>query len=60
MEIDWLLVFGLVLIIEGVMPLLFPKAWQGYIRKLATEPVGAIRQVGGFLFAVGLLLIWLR
>ena len=60
MEIDWLLVFGLVLIFEGVMPLLFPKAWQGYIRKLASEPIGSIRQVGGFLFALGLVLIWLR
>lgn len=60
MEIDWLLVFGMVLIIEGIMPLLFPKAWQGYIRKLAAEPVAAIRQVGGVLFGIGLLLIWLR
>lgn len=60
MDIDWMLVIGMVLIIEGLLPLLFPKAWQGYVGKLAAEPVSAIRQVGGFLFVIGLVLIWLR
>lgn len=60
MQIDWLLVLGLVLIIEGMMPLLFPKTWLGYIQKLSKEPVSVIRQVGGLLFVVGALLIYLR
>ncbi len=60
MQIDWLVVIALVLIIEGMMPLLFPKTWQNYIRKLAGEPVAVIRQVGLVLFTIGILLLWFR
>ena len=60
MQIDWLLILGFVLIIEGLMPLLFPKTWQGYLRKLSQEPISVIRQVGAFLFGIGALLLYLR
>ena len=60
MDIDWYTVLGLVLIIEGMMPLMFPRIWQGYIRKLASEPIGAIRQVGAILFILGIIMLWLR
>lgn len=60
MQIDWLAVIAMVLIIEGIMPLLLPKIWQGYIRKLAAEPIHHIRQVGGVLFAIGVILLYLR
>lgn len=57
---DWLTIIGMVLIIEGLMPLLFPKAWQGYVRKLAAEPLSSIRNVGAVLFGLGIVLLWLR
>ena len=60
MDIDWHAVIALVLIVEGMMPLLFPRIWQSYIRKLAAEPVGAIRQVGAVLFVIGILMLWFR
>ena len=60
MQIDWFMVLGLVLIIEGMMPLLFPKAWLGYIQKLSQEPISAIRRIGAVLFGLGALLIYLR
>lgn len=60
MQIDWFLVLGLVLIVEGMMPLLFPKAWLNYIQKLSQEPVTTIRQIGAVLFGLGALLIYLR
>ena len=60
MQIDWLLVIGMVLIIEGMMPLLFPKIWQDYIRKLAQEPASTVRQVGAVLFFIGILLLYLH
>ena len=60
MDIDWHAVIALVFIVEGMMPLLFPRIWQGYIRKLAEEPIGAVRQVGGVLFLIGIILLWLR
>lgn len=60
MQIDWILVIAMVLIIEGMMPLLFPKTWQGYIRKLANEPVSVVRQVGLILFTIGIVMLLLR
>lgn len=60
MQIDWLTVIGLVLIVEGMMPLLFPKMWQNYIRKLAVEPISGIRFVGGVLFVLGIVLLMFR
>ncbi|MDA8621347.1 DUF2065 domain-containing protein [Psychrosphaera sp.] len=60
MDIDWLVVIAMVLIVEGMMPLLFPKTWRSYIQKLSQEPIGVIRQVGLVLFTIGLLLLWFR
>lgn len=60
MQTDWITIIGIVLLIEGMMPLLFPKTWQNYIRKLANEPLSAVRQVGAILFALGALLLYFR
>jgi len=57
---DWLMIFGLVLIIEGLVPLLFPKQWRSYVQKLAQEPVHQIRMVGGALFCLGAVLLLLK
>ena len=54
-----LLAFGLVLIIEGLAPALFPNKWRSYLLKLAEQPVGDIRNIGLFIFALGALIIWL-
>ncbi|QTH63203.1 DUF2065 domain-containing protein [Psychrosphaera ytuae] len=60
MQIDWILVIAMVLIVEGMMPLLFPKTWQGYIKKLANEPVSTVRHVGLILFVIGIFMLLLR
>jgi len=57
---DWLTIIGFVLIIEGMMPLLFPKQWHNYVQKLALEPLSTIRIVGGILFILGSLLLVFR
>jgi uncharacterized protein YjeT (DUF2065 family) len=49
---------ALVLLIEGVGPLLFPQQWQRYLRKLSAEPIQSIRQVGAVLCG-GSLLVYL-
>jgi hypothetical protein len=59
-DIDWFSVIAMVLIIEGMMPLLFPRAWKSYLSKVAQEPISAIRQIGGVLFAIGIIMLWLR
>jgi uncharacterized protein YjeT (DUF2065 family) len=50
---------AIALIIEGLIPALFPNKWRAYVLKLANEPVSAIRQIGIFLVFIGLLLFWL-
>lgn len=56
---DWLWpAFALLLIVEGIGPLLFPNRWQAYLRKLATEPVQNLRQLGLVLVLVGSCWLW--
>ncbi len=49
---------AIALIIEGLIPALFPNKWRAYVLKLANESVSAIRQVGIFLVLMGLVLFW--
>lgn len=50
---------GLVLIIEGLAPALFPNKWRNYLRKLAEQPVNDIRNIGFFILILGSIVIWL-
>lgn len=54
-----ILAFGLVLIIEGIAPALFPNKWRNYLLKLAEQPVGELRNIGLFILALGVLVVWL-
>ena len=54
-----LLAIAIALIIEGLIPALFPNKWRAYVLKLANEPVSAIRQVGIFLVIIGLVMFWM-
>ncbi len=50
---------ALALIIEGLIPALFPNKWRAYVLKLADEPIQSIRTIGVVLVAIGLFLLWL-
>lgn len=54
-----LLALGLVFIIEGLAPALFPNKWRAYIIKLAEQPIATIRNIGTFILMLGVILIWL-
>ncbi len=58
---DWLWpALALLLIVEGLGPLLFPNRWQAYLRKLANEPAQNLRQLGFVLVCGGICwLCWL-
>jgi uncharacterized protein YjeT (DUF2065 family) len=53
-----LMALAIALIIEGVIPALFPNKWRSYVLKLANEPVNIIRQIGLFLLLIGIMLFW--
>lgn len=55
---DWLLpAVAIVLIIEGVGPLLFPNKWRNYLLQLSLQPTNHLRQIGGVLVIIGVLLL---
>jgi len=55
----WLAAFGLMLVLEGVMPFLFPSAWRETLRKVAQFQDGQARFIGLTLMLCGVLLIYL-
>ena len=57
MDVFWTSL-ALVLLLEGIGPLLFPNKWQSYLRKLSAEPISSVRQIGAVLCG-GALLIYL-
>ena len=59
---DYLLTaLGLMLVIEGLMPFLFPAAWRAGLSKLIQFQDGQTRFVGLTLMLSGLLLIyWIK
>ena len=54
-----LLAFGLVLIIEGLAPALFPNKWRNYLLKLTEQSAGDIRNIGLFILTLGAIVVWL-
>lgn len=54
----WLIGLSLMLIIEGIMPFLFPAAWRDTFRKLVQFSDGQLRFVGMTSMMVGLLLLY--
>jgi len=50
---------GLMLVIEGLMPLFFPQGWRDTFKKLITMKNGQIRFVGLVSFLLGLIFIFL-
>lgn len=51
---DWLWpALALVLVIEGIGPLLFPDRWRLYLLKLSQHSSNELRQIGGVLVVIG-------
>lgn len=56
----WLSAFALMLVVEGIGPLLFPNRWRSFILKLAEEKTNNIRQIGFVLVIIGSILLFLN
>lgn len=54
-----LMALAIALIIEGLIPALFPNKWRNYVLKLAQESTTSIRNIGVSLIVVGALILWL-
>lgn len=51
-------VLGWYFVIEGLLPTLFPKAWQRMLVQLGELSPSGIRQVGIVLVLLGLVFVW--
>jgi len=49
---------ALALIIEGLIPALFPNKWKAYVKKLADEDSKSIRQIGFSITIFGTILLY--
>jgi uncharacterized protein YjeT (DUF2065 family) len=54
----WLVAFGLMLVLEGMMPFLFPSVWRETLRKLSRLQDGQVRFIGLTLMLAGVLVIY--
>lgn len=52
--------FALMLIFEGLAPLLFPNKWRSFILNLAKEQPNMIRKIGLILVLTGSMLLFLN
>ncbi|HQM87321.1 MAG TPA: DUF2065 domain-containing protein [Methylotenera sp.] len=59
MKSTFLLALGLMLVLEGLMPLLLPQAWRDTFKRLIEFKDGQLRFVGLMSVVSGLLIIWL-
>ncbi|MCO5976504.1 DUF2065 domain-containing protein [Ideonella oryzae] len=51
--------FGLMLVMEGLLPFLGPQQWRAIFLRAAQLSDGQIRFLGGASLCLGLLLLWL-
>lgn len=49
-----LMAVAMVMIVEGIGPMLFANKWQGFLQKVSQQPVEQLRTMGGILVTIGL------
>lgn len=50
---------GLVLIVEGLGPLLAPRGWRSMVAQLSEQPDHQLRRIGGFLVVAGAVIAYM-
>ncbi|KII78587.1 DUF2065 domain-containing protein [Vibrio renipiscarius] len=53
----WLAI-GLVLIVEGLGPLIAPNGWRSMVAELSKQPDAQLRRVGGCLVVAGVVIAY--
>ena len=54
----WLLALGLMLVLEGLLPMLAPARWRRLFAQLLQLQDGQIRFFGLWMVVIGLVLVW--
>ncbi|WP_341852411.1 DUF2065 domain-containing protein [Vibrio vulnificus] len=53
------LALGLVLILEGLGPLLAPRGWRNMVAQLSEQPDNQLRRIGGCLVVAGAVIAYM-
>lgn len=53
----WLAI-ALLLVFEGLGPMLFPNRWQRVVRQISQQSAQQLRTMGGVMVVIGLVLLW--
>jgi uncharacterized protein YjeT (DUF2065 family) len=48
-----LMAIAIVLIVEGIGPMLFANKWQHFLQQISQQPVSQLRTMGGVLVTTG-------
>jgi uncharacterized protein YjeT (DUF2065 family) len=48
-----LMALAMVLIVEGIGPMLFANKWQHYLKQVSQQPMNQLRTMGGILVTIG-------
>ncbi|HEY5995162.1 MAG TPA: DUF2065 domain-containing protein [Gallionellaceae bacterium] len=57
----WVAAFGLMLVLEGMMPFAFPAMWRAVLRRLSHLQDGQLRFVGLSMMLTGALIVfWVK
>ena len=52
-----MLALGIVLVIEGIGPLLFPNRWKAYLKDISNQNQQLLQRLGGGLVTSGIVLM---
>lgn len=52
-----MLALGIVLLIEGIGPLLFPNKWKRYLKEISEQNQTVLQRLGGALVTAGIVLL---
>ena len=55
----WIAAFGLMLVLEGIMPFAFPSVWRAVLRQVSGFHDGQLRFIGLSMMLTGLLFVYL-
>jgi uncharacterized protein YjeT (DUF2065 family) len=48
-----LMAIAMVLIVEGIGPMLFANKWQRFLLQISQQPINQLRTIGGILVTIG-------
>ena len=56
---ELIIAFGLMLVLEGILPFLYPRRWQRMVETIAQMDPSAMRMAGLASMVIGLIIIYI-